>query len=390
VSTLAAAAEACNREVSAAFAPPAPFYPDPCEPGFIQRCVGEPTREQICTHTMAMALRGQVEAGQISEAAADHKLWTYIVSLEQQPFGSGLIINPTREEFQAACRGAGVEPPAWPPKNGWHSPIFMMALERLRKLEPPYCWQSKEALRRIREHLDGDSLLPFALIAYVALAENASNKGAEEFTTLQSHLARLAGGISVRTLQRVLPLLRETGVIDYTTPRLRGPITFRLLAVTPDRRNVAPDRQNVTPGKFAGRYARQADKRNNKEEEKEQKEESTLAQPAADAVERSEVGSDRSEVGSERSNSILSAAQEVSFAEFWKAYPKKRGKAAAQKAWKKLKPPLPKVLETIAAFTASREWRKDNGQFIPYPAGWLNAGRWDDELPVRRNKESVL
>ena len=114
---------------------------------------------------MAISLRGMVEAGQISEAEADRKLWLYRVSLEQQPFSSGLIINPTREEFQAACRGAGILPPAWPPKNGWRSQVFMMALERIRKLEPPYCWQCKDALRVIREHLDGDSLLPFALIA---------------------------------------------------------------------------------------------------------------------------------------------------------------------------------------------------------------------------------
>ena len=225
-----------------------------------------------------------------------------------------VIINPTREQFQAVCRGAGIEPPAWPPPNGWRGPIFMMALERVRKLEPPYCWQCKDALRVIREHLDGDSLLPFALIAYVALTENASNKRAEEFTTLQSHLARLAGGISIRTLQRVLPLLREIGVIDYTTPRLRGPITFMLLAVPPDRRNVTPDRQNVTPDRQnvtpGKKTAFQADNRITREEQIEEKgEEYSLAQPAAGAV--------------ARSDSIPSDAQHASFAAFWKAYPKK-------------------------------------------------------------------
>ena len=75
---------------------------------------------------------------------------------------------------------------------------------RTRTPEPPYCWQSKEALRKIREHFDGDSLLPYALSVYCALTENASNKGEEEFTTLQSHLAQLAG-VSVRTVRRVLP-----------------------------------------------------------------------------------------------------------------------------------------------------------------------------------------
>jgi hypothetical protein len=43
---------------------------------------------------------------------------------------------------------------------------------------------------------------------------------------------------------------------------------------------------------------------------------------------------------------------------------------------------LPKVLETLAALKASGDWQKDNGQFIPHPASWLNAGGWDDELPA--------
>jgi hypothetical protein len=140
---------------------------------------------------------------------------------------------------------------------------------RSRSPEPPFCWQNKEALRKIREHLDGDSLLPYALSVYCALAENASDKGTEEFTTLQSHLAWLAGNLSTRTVQRVLPLLREVEVIDYETPRLRGPIVFRLLAVRPERPNVATNSPNVTTNKKTGILA---DNRNNKERtEKEHK-----------------------------------------------------------------------------------------------------------------------
>ena len=283
----------------------------------------------------------------------------------------GITIEPTQAEFEASCREIGIEPPPWPlPEGGWIGPIFLMAVERLRKLEPPFCWQSKEALRRIREHLDGDSLLPFALGAYVALTENASDKRAEEFTTLQSHLCRLAGGFSTKTLQRVLPILREIGVIDYTTPRLRGPITFRLVPVATDSPNVATDSPNVATTK---KTAFQSPNRITIEEQEKNIEKNTLAQPAAGAV--------------ERSASVLSDAQDLGFAVFWKAYPKRRGKLAAQKAWKKLKPPLAKVLETLSVITASREWRRDNGQFIPYPASWLNDGRWDDELPARRNRD---
>jgi hypothetical protein len=253
---------------------------------------------------------------------------------------------------------------------------------RSRTPEPPFCWQCKEALRRIREHLDGDSLLPFALLAYVALSENASDKNADEFTTLQSRLARLAGGISTRTLRRVLPILRELGVIDYTTPRLRGPVTFRLLSVRTISPNVETDSPNVRTGK---KTAFQSYNRITREERREKTREEHTPQGER---ERSEVDSDRSEAGSERLNS--SDSQNDSFSAFWKAYPKKRGKLAARKAWKKLKPPLPKVLETLAAFAASREWRKDNGQFIPYPASWLNAGGWDDEVAANKSKESFL
>lgn len=121
-------------------------------------------------------------------------------------------------------------------------------VKRSRTPTPPYCWQSKEALRKIREHLDGDSHLSYALSVYVALTENASDKEAEEFTTLQSHLAALAGGISTRTVRRVLPILREIGVIDYVTPKLRGPTTFQLLSV----RTVSPNDRTISPNDRTG------------------------------------------------------------------------------------------------------------------------------------------
>ena len=132
----------------------------------------------------------------------------------------------------------------------------MSGATRSRTPEPPYCWQNKEALRRIREHLDGDSLLPFALGVYFALTENASDKGEEQFTTLQSHLARLAGSISTRTIRRVLPILREIGVINYTTPKLRGPTTFTLLTVGTDSPNDETDSPDVRTGTRAQSYNR--------------------------------------------------------------------------------------------------------------------------------------
>jgi hypothetical protein len=69
---------------------------------------------------------------------------------------------------------------------------------------------------------------------------------------------------------------------------------------------------------------------------------------------------------------------------FWKAYPKKVGKKAALRAFKKAFAnikglTLDTLLKAIETQKQSLQWQKDNGQFIPYPASWLNGERWNDE-----------
>jgi hypothetical protein len=67
---------------------------------------------------------------------------------------------------------------------------------------------------------------------------------------------------------------------------------------------------------------------------------------------------------------------------FWSSYPKRVGKGAAWKAWVKLDPPalvIDAMLTALAWQIHQPKWRKDGGEFIPYPATWLNARRWEDE-----------
>jgi hypothetical protein len=71
-----------------------------------------------------------------------------------------------------------------------------------------------------------------------------------------------------------------------------------------------------------------------------------------------------------------------SFDRFWFAYPRKRAKQSALKAWQKIKPDdslLMTMLKALEHQKSSQEWQKDGGQFIPYPATWLNGRRWEDE-----------
>lgn len=73
------------------------------------------------------------------------------------------------------------------------------------------------------------------------------------------------------------------------------------------------------------------------------------------------------------------------FERFWSIYPKRRSKADAFKAWLQLKPDQELVTTILAAverWSRSTEWRKDGGQFIPYPASWLRAHGWQDESTV--------
>ena len=80
---------------------------------------------------------------------------------------------------------------------------------------------------------------------------------------------------------------------------------------------------------------------------------------------------------------------ELTFIEFWSSYPKKKAKEAALKAWKKLKPNpelIKSILASIEAHKKTHDWQKEKGQFIPYPATFLNGKRWLDEVTLDKAK----
>ena len=71
------------------------------------------------------------------------------------------------------------------------------------------------------------------------------------------------------------------------------------------------------------------------------------------------------------------------FEVFWKLYPNKKAKANARKVWAKLKPSaeLRQTLMTaLGSHRVSRDWTKDDGQYVPMASTWLNGERWTDEL----------
>jgi hypothetical protein len=74
---------------------------------------------------------------------------------------------------------------------------------------------------------------------------------------------------------------------------------------------------------------------------------------------------------------------DANFKVFWTHYPRKQNKRKAFEAWKKLKPDeglLREILDAIESQKRTRQWQKDDGDRIPYPATWLNERRWEDEV----------
>lgn len=77
------------------------------------------------------------------------------------------------------------------------------------------------------------------------------------------------------------------------------------------------------------------------------------------------------------------------FIAFWQLYPKKRNKPQALKAWTAINngcgaeaDPLcvHSIMAGLARSKRCADWLRDDGRFVPYPASWLNARGWEDDI----------
>lgn len=71
------------------------------------------------------------------------------------------------------------------------------------------------------------------------------------------------------------------------------------------------------------------------------------------------------------------------FEAFWNAYPKQKAKTEAREAFAKVDVPLQTLLDALEVQKRSNDWLKDGGQYIPYPAKWLNKRRWEDAVDTK-------
>ena len=86
---------------------------------------------------------------------------------------------------------------------------------------------------------------------------------------------------------------------------------------------------------------------------------------------------------SKKADSKKAKVKADGFDDFWQVYPKKVDKQTARTLWDKLAPDndLQKlIIAAVKRQAQSEEWRKDGGQFVPYPSTWLRHKRWEDDV----------
>jgi hypothetical protein len=124
------------------------------------------------------------------------------------------------------------------------------------------------------------------------------------------------------------------------------------------------------------------------DQDQDQDQDPPIIPPRGDGVGSVGACESESDIGAERKSAEAKKAECKSdqFIAAWKLYPRKEGKDAAWRAWKKAAKRIggqAALLEKVSAALhwqkTGKKWREQNGDFIPHFATYLNSGRYDDE-----------
>jgi hypothetical protein len=211
---------------------------------------------------------------------------------------------------------------------------------------------------------ESETLGPTERLIMLALADHANDEG-----RCYPSIARLCQrtGLSERAIQANVKRLTEAGHIKLAPGGGRAQTNLYLISANPAAD--AP-RSRCTPAADAPQTPQQV----------RQTPQQVRQNPAADAPEPSITIKEPSErvIAREPVRFVPKAAPD-GFSEFWARYPRKVAKGAAQKAYAKA---MKAARHDDVMFALSQQLpaleAKDQ-QYIPHPATWLNAERWNDE-----------
>lgn len=81
------------------------------------------------------------------------------------------------------------------------------------------------------------------------------------------------------------------------------------------------------------------------------------------------------------------------FEKFWKHYPRKLKKQKSLEAFIKCKPTKELVeimIKQVERFKDTKQWKEENGKYIPHPTTWINNKRWEDEFETDTEREERI
>jgi len=81
---------------------------------------------------------------------------------------------------------------------------------------------------------------------------------------------------------------------------------------------------------------------------------------------------------------------ERAFDEFWKLYPRRQGRRAAEKAFERAikRSPANEILQGLIDQLPTFDEKEK--KFVPHPSTWLNQDRWKDELQTETSEADVM
>lgn len=271
---------------------------------------------------------------------------------------------------------------------------------RLFWLKMPSDFFSRKEIKLLRKMPGGDTLVLVyerllllslktgGVLSFEGYGSNPAEEWAleldEELVSVQAVLAYMQGHDLIRETSTGRYQLRDalemTGSESESAERMRRYRERRAELPEASQSNVQPLPCNHT-GAQSDAAASQSDieketeKETDTEPEKEAETESKKKAPAG-------AKKSRKAAPAETVEAEIVPEYELFFTEFWKAYPNKKAKQAAAKAWKRLKPDralFDVIMQALEAAKHSDQWSRDGGRYIPYPATWINGQRWEDQ-----------
>lgn len=237
-------------------------------------------------------------------------------------------------------------------------------------------------IKAFYDRLETNPLPPPAIVLWHALMYIANKTGWQQEFAVALSVLQIKTGLNAKAVERARNTLAQSGLMIWKSRKgnqsavyemvtLCDKNTYEIVVQTVAQSVAQPVVQTVAQSVAINKHKHKQNINNNP------------PTPLRGASSESKSEGVASQDSGTRKPDNPSTTLTDRFDKFWVEYPKKKNKGDAEKAWKVIKPTealLFAMLEKLKVLKISRQWTKEGGQYIPYPATWLRAKGWEDEV----------